>query len=98
MPLDELAGREGVDSISVRHLLDPSYRMRLRHADKTAFITGGGAGIGRETTLRLAREGARVLVSDVDLAATDVLSIAAKLARSQSDTASWAISSPRSKS
>ncbi len=43
--------------------------MKLRHASKNAFITGGGAGIGRETALTLAREGARVLVSDVSLEA-----------------------------
>jgi len=37
----------------------------MRHADKNAFITGAGSGIGRETALRLASEGARVLVTDV---------------------------------
>ncbi|CAH0226391.1 3-oxoacyl-[acyl-carrier-protein] reductase FabG [Microbacterium oxydans] len=39
----------------------------MRHADKNAFITGAGSGIGRETALRLASEGARVLVTDVSL-------------------------------
>lgn len=33
---------------------------------KTAFLTGAGAGIGRATALRLAREGMRVWVSDRD--------------------------------
>jgi len=43
--------------------------MTRRHEGKVGFITGGGSGIGRETALRLAGEGARMLVSDVNLAA-----------------------------
>lgn len=41
--------------------------MNPRHSNKNAFITGAGSGIGRETALTLAREGARVLVSDTSL-------------------------------
>jgi NAD(P)-dependent dehydrogenase (short-subunit alcohol dehydrogenase family) len=40
--------------------LDPT-----RHKDKVVFITGGGSGMGRETALRFAREGAsRVYIVD----------------------------------
>lgn len=39
----------------------------MRHAGKNAFITGAGSGIGRATALRLASEGAAVLVTDVAL-------------------------------
>lgn len=39
----------------------------MRHAGKNAFITGAGSGIGRATALRLASEGAAILVTDVTL-------------------------------
>jgi len=34
--------------------------------DKVALVTGGAAGIGRASAVALAREGARVVVSDID--------------------------------
>lgn len=37
-----------------------------RHASKTALITGAGSGIGRQTALRLASEGAAIVVTDVN--------------------------------
>ena len=36
-----------------------------RFAGKTAIVTGAGSGIGRATALRLAREGATVVVADI---------------------------------
>jgi len=41
----------------------------MRLQNKTALITGGSSGIGRETALRFAQEGARVVVVDVNDAA-----------------------------
>ena len=42
-----------------------------RLSDRVAFVTGGGAGIGRAIALDLAREGARLAVLDIDHAAAD---------------------------
>ena len=48
----------------------------MRVQQKTALITGGGSGIGRETALRFAREGARVVVVDVnDLAGKETVDL-----------------------
>ncbi|HSS60949.1 MAG TPA: 3-oxoacyl-ACP reductase FabG [Candidatus Limnocylindrales bacterium] len=39
----------------------------MNFKDRVALVTGGGRGIGAATAARLAREGARVVVSDMDL-------------------------------
>jgi NAD(P)-dependent dehydrogenase (short-subunit alcohol dehydrogenase family) len=46
---------------------DEGSGMRLK--DRVASITGAGSGMGREAALLFAREGARILASDVDAAA-----------------------------
>jgi NAD(P)-dependent dehydrogenase (short-subunit alcohol dehydrogenase family) len=38
----------------------------MRFNEKIALVTGGGSGIGRATSLQLAREGARVAVVDIE--------------------------------
>ena len=42
-----------------------------RVAGKRAIVTGAGSGIGRATAARLAREGARVALLDIDLEAAE---------------------------
>ncbi|NTW97742.1 MAG: 3-oxoacyl-ACP reductase FabG [Oscillochloris sp.] len=45
--------------------------MRLKN--KVAVITGGGQGIGRQTALTFAREGAKVVVADVNMTAAQAV-------------------------
>ncbi len=47
--------------------------MPPRLAGKTAFLTAAAHGIGRATALAFAREGARVIATDVDAAGLDAL-------------------------
>jgi NAD(P)-dependent dehydrogenase (short-subunit alcohol dehydrogenase family) len=55
--------------------------MAGRLSEKVAIITGGASGIGRASTLRFLREGARVLVADVNAqAAHETLELAAAVA------------------
>src|SRR5262249_18982481 len=47
--------------------------MAARLAGKTAFLTAAAQGIGRATALAFAREGARVIATDIDPAGLDAL-------------------------
>ncbi len=48
----------------------------MRFTGKRAVVTGGASGIGRATARRLASEGARVLVGDIDVVSGEALAAA----------------------
>lgn len=52
-------------------VLPDRHQARGRLADKNAVITGAAGGIGLETTILFAREGARVLMTDISQSALD---------------------------
>jgi NAD(P)-dependent dehydrogenase (short-subunit alcohol dehydrogenase family) len=60
----------------------------MRLMGKTAVVTGGGSGIGAATASLFAREGARVAILDVDLAAAE--RVADEIRTSGGDAAAWA--------
>ena len=64
--------------------------MAGRLAGKTAFLTAAAAGIGRATAIAYAREGARVIATDVDVAGLEAL----KQEQPQIETARLDVLSP----
>ena len=65
----------------------------MRLAGKRALITGAGSGIGRETALRFATEGARVLVTD--LHERDAVETAAAIERAGGSAVSFEMDATR---
>ncbi|MCW2497836.1 SDR family oxidoreductase [Jatrophihabitans sp.] len=63
--IDALAGREPARDLRRALVTDEPKR---RFEDQLVVITGGGSGIGRETALAFAREGAEIVLCDLDLA------------------------------
>jgi NAD(P)-dependent dehydrogenase (short-subunit alcohol dehydrogenase family)/pimeloyl-ACP methyl ester carboxylesterase len=63
--IDALAGAEPARDLRRALVTDEPKR---RFEDQLVVITGGGSGIGRETALAFAREGAEIVLCDLDLA------------------------------
>ena len=58
--------------------------MDMKLKGKTAIVTGGARGIGRGVVLGLAREGANVVVDDIDLEAANIVAQEAQVLGCQS--------------
>ena len=54
--------------------------MDLELTGKTVIVTGGGSNIGRAITLGFAREGARIMLADIDLTQAEAVAVEARAA------------------
>ena len=53
----------------------PTNKNPFNFTGKVALVTGGGAGIGRATSLRFARHGAKVVIGDIDPAGVETVNL-----------------------
>ena len=69
--LDQFVSLTAAESFAIEYWPLELYKLSLRPPDRElagriAFITGGASGIGRATALRLAEEGAHVVIADLN--------------------------------
>jgi meso-butanediol dehydrogenase/(S,S)-butanediol dehydrogenase/diacetyl reductase len=67
-------------------MVDEERNAMKRFEGKTALVTGAGSGIGRATALRLADEGARIFVCDIDSGGLSECEAEAKSSGARVDT------------
>jgi 3-oxoacyl-[acyl-carrier protein] reductase len=68
--------------------------MTLKLQNKVAIVSGSGRGIGREIALKLAREGARVVVNDLDAAPAEQTAADIRAAGGQAVACAGSVTDP----